>query len=415
MTRDFNKQNRDDSRSSFRNNSSNRYGEERSPRPPRARLNRETVDRAWENGAPSLHPEYRTRNSNGQPPRNNWRSNQNSSPNAPGGNRTYGSRQNTYRDNSQDFERRSNNGYTNSRPSGPSRFDGDRPRNNNQRGPSSYRSEGPRSNGYQRSNTRDSGPYNRSSGSGPNGNQYRSGGSRYDDNQYDSTPYRSNGRPGPRSSQKPRINKPEGERPRRGAGRYVHPEKEYRPRVNELKPPREARPPHPRFLSRPEVRRARDEKRYEEYAEQFEGDYEQFDADDERYSGERSERPPRDGYQPRPRNNRRGGSDQQEERHVTQMPDGRVLKGPRPVQRKNAEFWTDINNDTEALVGQVQANEVEGEAAPVEEGTQPGGERPGPTKRAPRTTKSKKAGEATKKPRSNGPKPSQKGYKWPTS
>jgi hypothetical protein len=100
---------------------------------------------------------------------------------------------------------------------------------------------------------------------------------------------------------------------------------------------------------------------------------------------------------------------------VTQMPDGRVLKGPRPVQRKNAEFWTDINNDTEALVGQVQANEVEGEAAPVEEGTQPGGERPGPTKRAPRTTKSKKAGEATKKPRSNGPKPSQKGYKWPTS
>ena len=424
MTRDFNKQNRDDSRSSFRNNSSNRYGEERSPRPPRARLNRETVDRAWENGAPSLHADYRARNSNGQPPRNNWRSNQNSSSNAPGGNRAYGTRQNNYRDNSQDSERRSNNGYANPRPSGgTSRSDGDRPRYNGQRsngnGPSSYRSDGPRYNSYQRGNTNDSAPYNRSSGSRSNGNQYRSGGSRYDANQSDSTSYRPNTRPGPRPAQGqgPRINKPEGERPRRGAGRYVHPEKEYRPRVNELRPPREPRPPHPRFLSRPEVRRARDAQRYEESSEQFEGDYEQFDTNDERQPGERSERPARNDYQPRPRSDRRGGDNQRPERHVTPMPDGRVLKGPRPIQRKNAEFWTNINNDTEALIGQVQANEVASTEVPVEVDIQSDGETPQSTERTPRTTRSKKAGssETTKKPRSNGPKPSQKGHKWPTS
>src|SRR5205823_9616036 len=72
MTRDFSKQRRDDERPSSRNSSSGRYGEERSPRPARPRLNREAVDRAWENGAPQNHADYRGgRNSNrhGQPPR----------------------------------------------------------------------------------------------------------------------------------------------------------------------------------------------------------------------------------------------------------------------------------------------------------------------------------------------------------
>ncbi|MBA2681761.1 MAG: hypothetical protein H0U76_25620 [Ktedonobacteraceae bacterium] len=357
-----------------------------------------------------MHADYHARNSNGQPPRNNWRSNQNSSPNAPGSSRTYGTRQNTSRD--QDFERRSNNGYSNSRPSGPSRPDGDRPRYNGQRsngnGPSSYRSDGPRSNGYQRGNSNDSGSYDRSSGP-RSGNQYRSGERRYDDNRYNSTPYR----PGSRPAQVPRINKPEGERPRRGAGREVHPEKEYRPRINELKPPKEARPPHPRFLSRPEVRRERDAKRYEEHAEQFEGDYEQFDSDNERRPTERSERPARNNF--RPRNDRRSGSDQRPERHVTPLPDGRVLKGSRPVQRKNAEFWTNINNDTDALIEQVQVNGAQGAEVPTEQDIQSDGEQPQSVKRAPRTTKSKGSTETTKKPRSSGPKPSQKGYKWPTS
>src|SRR5205085_11693732 len=105
MTRDFSKQRRDDERPSSRNSSSGRYGEERSPRPARPRLNREAVDRAWENGAPQNHADYRaSRNNNnsrnGQPPRDSRRrdsqfdhpSTQHSSnrPNRPG---NYGSHQ----------------------------------------------------------------------------------------------------------------------------------------------------------------------------------------------------------------------------------------------------------------------------------------------------------------------------------
>ncbi len=81
MTRDYNKQRRDDMRPSSRNQSTNRYRNEQPPRPARPRLNRETVDRAWEAGAATQHPDYRPRRSNasnGQPPRDNWRYNQSS-------------------------------------------------------------------------------------------------------------------------------------------------------------------------------------------------------------------------------------------------------------------------------------------------------------------------------------------------
>src|SRR5712691_2984937 len=97
MTRDYNKQPRDDMRPSSRNQSSNRPGDERSPRPARPRLNRETVDRAWESGAPAQHADYRTRsssNNSGQPPRNNWRNNQQSEHStAQNGRRPFGNHQ----------------------------------------------------------------------------------------------------------------------------------------------------------------------------------------------------------------------------------------------------------------------------------------------------------------------------------
>jgi hypothetical protein len=46
------------------------------------------------------------------------------------------------------------------------------------------------------------------------------------------------------------------------------------------------------------------------------------------------------------------------------MADGRVLKGPRPAQRKNAQFWNDVNSETENLVNQVHVidNQAEVEA-----------------------------------------------------
>src|SRR5437016_4232581 len=76
MTRDFNEQRRYDGHPSSRNQSSGRHGEERSPRSARPRLNRQTVDRAWESGARRDHADYRTRSNNEQPPRGNPRRNQ---------------------------------------------------------------------------------------------------------------------------------------------------------------------------------------------------------------------------------------------------------------------------------------------------------------------------------------------------
>jgi hypothetical protein len=44
-----------------------------------------------------------------------------------------------------------------------------------------------------------------------------------------------------------------------------------------------------------------------------------------------------------------------ERRRATPLPDGRVVKGPRPAQRKNARFWDDVNSDADQLLHQVHA------------------------------------------------------------
>jgi len=43
---------------------------------------------------------------------------------------------------------------------------------------------------------------------------------------------------------------------------------------------------------------------------------------------------------------------------MTRLPDGRVLKGSRPAQRKEAQFWTGIANETEGLIKQVETPET---------------------------------------------------------
>lgn len=67
MTRNFDSQRRDNSHPSPRGQSSGRYGDSRPPRPGRPRLNRETVDRAWENGASRDHADYHPRQPNARP------------------------------------------------------------------------------------------------------------------------------------------------------------------------------------------------------------------------------------------------------------------------------------------------------------------------------------------------------------
>ncbi len=409
MTREFNKQQRDDERGSFRNNSSNRYGEERSSRPARVRLNREMVDRAWENGAPRLHADYRARNTNGQPPRNNWRSNQYSSQNTPGGNGAYGNRQHPNSNHSQNFERGSN-GYQKSRPYSPggprsggdgSRFDsGPRSGNDGSRFDSGPRSGG---DGSRFDNRRG---YN-------NGSSYQSGNTRFDNghDRHDGPSYRSNTRPYSRPAQ-------ENERGRRGAARHVSPKQEFNRdrgnfRRNDANVPREPGPPHPRYLSRPEVYHAREARRNEEYGQQFEGDYEQFAFDDTPQPSRRPERFPR--HEHRSHN----GHEEAPQRHVTRLPDGRVLKGSRPAQRKNAQFWTEINQETDEIVPHPEQPPAPAESmqdqAPVESGedVQPSATHSAPAKKVRKRTTSTTKGKKTVDP--NAPKPSQKGYKWPSS
>ena len=72
MTRNFDKQRRYDEQPRPYRGSTNKFGTERSSssRPPRARPNRDSVDRAWEQGARQNHPDYRTRSTpQGQPSR----------------------------------------------------------------------------------------------------------------------------------------------------------------------------------------------------------------------------------------------------------------------------------------------------------------------------------------------------------
>lgn len=66
MIRNFDSNRRDNTRPSSRGQSSGRYGDSRPPRPARPRLNRETVDRAWENGASRDHADYHPRSVNGR-------------------------------------------------------------------------------------------------------------------------------------------------------------------------------------------------------------------------------------------------------------------------------------------------------------------------------------------------------------
>jgi hypothetical protein len=106
------------------------------------------------------------------------------------------------------------------------------------------------------------------------------------------------------------------------------------------------------------------------------------------------------------------------------MPDGRVIKGSRPQQRKQAQFWTEVMDDTDELLQNVQAPEIPQEPTIAEaESVQPKkNERkkraatPEHTeKRATSAVSRKKNAGGPAKPHAAGPRPSQKGYKWPTT
>ena len=345
MTRDFNEHRRYDGHPSSRNQSSSRHGEERSPRPARPRLNRQTVDRAWESGARRDHADYHTRSNNERPPSGNPRRNQYTD---------YTSAQNSRKplDDRQDSYKRS------------------------QRTPDD--------NGYQNSRTR---PYDR-------------GVRHYDDR-------RTNDR---RSYSR----RPNDAGPRTGSG-FRDNDQRSPSRSSDTRPPRtfdrdnraprnyqQRDRPNPRWQSRQWAQN--DDRSHErqdfDSREHFEGDYERFKTPETPQHPEY-----RSSRQPRP-------SKRIEDRHVTRLPDGRALKGPRPVQRRNAQFWQEVAHDTEAILEEVNT-------PPPVTNTDLAGNDEANTQRAPRkraggtAARGQKAG-AKQKAAKPGPKPSRRGFKWPT-
>ena len=435
MTRDYNKQRRDDVRPSSRNQFTSRQRDEQSPRPARPRLNRETVDRAWEAGASTQHADYRPRRSNtfnGQAPRDNRRYNQSSEQSsAPNGRKPFGNRPDSNRrferatpDNNSSFRSRSFN-------SDRGRFDDQRHHDYRQRPEDRY-------NSGNRPGFRDRAQppaYERRSPYRDN-DQNRGFQRREPDRQPREF---GRGNRSPRDfGDAPREFRRDNRSPRnfgdtpREFGRNGRPQRSFERRSDYKPPIRDAQ--NPRWQSRPNVQHASSFNRQAEdnefmpQNEQFEGDYERFSARE--YQEKRPERPTGRPFQAKRVPER--VKPQPEERHVTRLPDGRVLKGPRPVQRKNAQFWTGVTQETESLLEPVVAATPLTEKATDQEVTVAGDEAEisdpahsviepetpktprTPRGRAATTTARKKKTDTVTRPRSAGPKPSKRGFKWPT-
>jgi hypothetical protein len=396
MTRDFNNQRREDPEADSRGSSSRRPEEERPSRPARPRLNRDMVDRAWENGARQNHADYRTRSdsnmqsshgnrrpdqrtnrysaqnsSNGRKPYGNRRENY-----PPGGRSSYsdtGTRSRTYDSSKRSFEDRSNNQYERrSYPKQSYRVD-------HRQGDTQYpRHPHPRSQYQER-------------------DQYRGPKQREFDRET----------PSPRNY----------DRTQRQAHGYEHNTRKQRSQERDIRPSRNGSGPYahnPRWQNRPERRennypnRSREYAQYETEQQLFEGDYEHFD----RSNPVQSQNP-----QTHPGKHPTG------ERNVTRLPDGRVLKGSSGEQQRGAEFWTEIVRESDDLVKQTETSHSQETAAKHTANPQPASATSRKSK--PRTGKTSeptrgkkptkvKAKQRSPKPRATGPKPSQRGFKWPT-
>jgi hypothetical protein len=371
MTREFNKQRRDAMRPSSRRTSSSRHGDGRPARPARPRLNRETVDRAWESGAQQQHADYRPRSSNGPSPRrhNNQRSEYSSSQNSRGGNRSYG--------NQQDQRPRSRSFDSDRRTSDSPRFQ-DRERRRYSDEPN-----GPGA----RPRFQDREPRHHSDESNGPGTQPRFRNdvpSRGRSSQFHDREQRdSHQRDGDYRDRSPRG-------PARDTRRSYSPEQHER--FSRNRQPQDTQPG--RRSDRPLARR--DDTSRPRDREQFEGDYEHL-GDDTPHRPRHSE-----GHPPRSKRE----SDETPELHVTRLPDGRVLKGSRPAQRKNAQFWTEVAEETEELLDHVHTSDEEDEMeqADAVKAVETPAKKKSRTETASSVTRRRKA-DTPKKPRATGSKP----------
>jgi hypothetical protein len=399
MTRDFKNQRREDPQSDSRSSSSRRFEEERPSRPARPRLNRDMVDRAWENGARQNHADYRTRSdSNTNSTRDNRRSNQHtnrySAQNSNNGRKPYGNRPENYRPGER-------SPYSNNGPR-PRNFDSSMRTFDDQH----YNQYEHR--GYSKQSSQDD--YRTENGRNPQPPHSRT---QYQGRGQNRGPQR---REFDRNSSSPR-NFDSDQRQSRGYDRDTRQPRSY---DRDRQTSRNASGPNtqnPRWQSRPERRqnnysnRSDENTRYKAERELYEGDYEQFDSIN--------------AVQPRTRQTKGDThtTHRPEAQNVTHLPDGRVLKGTPDEQQKETEFWTEVAQESDELVKQVESSHIQKAAikhpadlpttASTKRKTSSRTQTASDSKRERKTSKSK-VRQSTPKPRSTGPKPSQRGYKWPT-
>ncbi len=423
MTREFNKPKRYDSRPSSRNTSSNHYGDEPNGHSGKPRLSRDVVDRAWQNGSQRQIAHYQPRGNNGRPQQrqNNYSSSYNSSAQQgsqrqrfdrrpPEGytprdqsfnNSNYNNRSQGYRTSQYDSQ---NDRYQNRYP-GDRRSDRtyDRPYNNNTAPRYDNQQRGPRQYSNNQSSQRGSGRYPHDSGQ----QQYGSG--RYSNNQ------------GPQRESRQYSNNQDQSRYERSQPQF---QRRYNDNAGNFRDSRSNS-----FERRPD--RSHD-RGFSEKRARYEGDYEHLSHDRDRPG--RFEKPAQAFHQHVDRHQHPGSHSEPVEKHVTHLPDGRVLKGSRPSQRRQAEFWTEINESTQSLVQPVQSEQTGEEISDQSQLSTPEAnvdlkpKQPripsGSAKISKASARSANVRERNKKrgaaqkagsaSLSQGPRPSQKGFKWPS-
>jgi hypothetical protein len=393
MTRDFNNQRREYPQSDSRGSSSRRFEKGRPSHPARPRLNRDMVDRGWENGARQNHADYRTKgDSKTQSTRDNRRPNQYSAQTGNKARKTYGKRQANYLPG--EHSPRSNNGSrTRTSESNMRTFDD---QHYNQ-----YERHGNSKQSYQ--------------------DDYRPGNNRNPKPPHSRTQYQGRdqyrgpqGRESGRDTSSPRNF----DRDQRQARDYERDTVQPRGYDRKKRSSRNTSGPatqNPSWQSRPERQQnnysnsSHEYSRFETEQELFEGDYEQFDSSNSAQQHKHQV----DRY----------ASHRPAERNATRLPDGRVLKGTPNEQNRKAVFWTEISQESDELVKQVESTHAQQAATkhPADLPT-PSSSRRKTTPRTPKASKSTRERKTTKakvrqsapKPRSTGPRPSQRGFKWPT-
>jgi hypothetical protein len=392
-------------RPSSRNQPPARRGDTSAPRSGRPRLNRETVDRAWESGATRNDPDYHPRSNTRPAPRNNWQQN------SQNGRKPFGNTHGNYEQSERNPNHRPNSN------NGARSFDEDRRTFDEQRG-QERRNYGNRDarDGQRRpegspERRNQPQPYGSRPPYGPRGtNNYRGSSPRdeAEEGRYGRPPRRFNdneryGRDSERSQnrfereQRPPRRYERDERPRNGAW-----QRDARPQQNtwqrDERPPRRPDRPgtgpdnpfmeHPRSYDR-DSRQA-----------QFEGDYERFD-----------------GYEKR----------NPVEKRTTQPRNFRKVHDERPEDR---EFRENVENETNNLVERVHptppSNWEQPDRQAAEKESLSSQSQKTPAAKAPqksrshtasaisRERKQAKKDKTTVKARSSGPKPSKRGFKWPT-